>query len=80
MKLYRAKSLDDIAKIFRDNALNHTDSMNRATAKDIRNHHAGMVIAWNTAAYMLENMEIVPGPGILDEVLGPTENVGSTTK
>jgi hypothetical protein len=58
-KLYKATSLDDIAKQFRTRAKASEDSMNRCVDRNQRNHHAGMFIAFNIVADMLENMEIV---------------------
>lgn len=58
-KLYRATSLDDIAKQFRKNAEAELASMNRSIIKKHRDRHAVANSTWNAAAYMLENMEIV---------------------
>lgn len=58
-KMYSAKSLDDIAKQFRDNATRELEAMNRSIIKKHRDRHAVANSTWNAAAYMLENMEIV---------------------
>lgn len=58
-KMYRAKSLDDIAKTFRDIAKGHEAKMNASVVAAKRNHYAGEVVAWNAAATMLEQTEIV---------------------
>ena len=58
MKLYRATSLDDIAKQFRARAKEAEKKMNAAHEKSVRNKYSGAVITWNEAAYMLENMEL----------------------
>lgn len=68
MKLYRATSLDDIAKQFRNMANEAENRMNRSTTKDARNHEAGKTIAYRAAATMLENMELV-------ELNNPADNV-----
>lgn len=60
MKLYRATSLDDIARKFRDYANAAQQLMNKELNRDKRNHYAGEVVTWHAAATMLENMEIVP--------------------
>lgn len=59
MKLYRATSLNDIAKQFRAKAKEATDSMNRTLGRGRRDQLGGEAIAWNAAADMLENMELV---------------------
>lgn len=58
-KLYRATSLDDIAKCFRNEANKAKDKMNRETDRNSRNHYAGAWTTWNAAAEMLEQTEIV---------------------
>lgn len=58
-KLYRAISLDDIAKHFRNRAKECENQMNRATTASRRNHLAGQMVAMNEVAYMLENMKLI---------------------
>lgn len=58
MKLYKAKSLEDIAAQFRKHANEATDSMNRALGRGQRDMHGGKAMAWNAAADILENIEL----------------------
>lgn len=58
MKLYRATSLNDIAKQFRAMAAKSQDMMNRTLGRGRRDQLGGEAIAWNAAADMLENMEL----------------------
>ena len=60
MKLYQATSLDDIAKQFRDNALQKLDQMNREIRKGDRVMLSREAITWNAAADILEDTELVP--------------------
>lgn len=56
--MYRAKSLNDVAKLFRDRAKLAEDSMNRCLDRNQRNHYAGQVGAFNQCATIVENLEI----------------------
>ena len=60
MKLYQATSLDDIAKQFRDNALQKLDQMNREIRKGDRDMLSSEAITWNAVADILEDTELVP--------------------
>lgn len=68
MKLYRATSLDDIAKVFREKANEHKKAMNACTIRAVRDQLGGQAMAMSEAAYMLENMELV-------ELNNPADNV-----
>ena len=59
MKLYRATSLDDIAKQFRDKAKICQENMERSIDRNKRDMISRELITWNEAADMLENMELV---------------------
>lgn len=59
MKLYRATSLDDIAKHFRARAKQLTNEMDRSLKSRERDKLSGQIISMNEAAVMLENMELV---------------------
>lgn len=62
MKLYAAKSLDDIAEHFERNATNELARTSPEFAKSYNKHFTDRAAVWTEAAKMLREMEFIPEP------------------